>query len=277
MDRIETIDGSVVQHGHHNDRIYLMHLNSEDVAGLLSKLDRLALEKGYGKIFAKIPTACWNPFRSAGYIREAIVPDFFRGGFDGLFIAKFFSAKRRQASCVEGLGQPARRRSRAFRPPRPRPRRPVEVCTQADAKQVGEVYRRVFETYPFPIHRPAHLKEMMGKNTIYCCIRVDDRIAAVAAAEIDSANRSCEMTDFATLPEHRGNGFAGMLLAQLDQKTRRLGLRTAYTIARADSTGMNRVFQKKGYRFAGRLVKNSQIGGRIRSMMVWYKHLTHPD
>lgn len=275
VDTIETINGSVVQHGSHNDRIYLMHLNSKDVAGLLSKLDNLAMENGYGKIFAKVPATCWKAFRSAGYMQEAIVPGFFRGGTDGLFIAKFFSAQRRQAARRKPSGLNERPRSKAFRARR-RPR-PVEACTPTDAEQVGDVYRRVFETYPFPIHRPAHLQQMMENNALYYCIRVDHRIAAVAAAEIDALNRTCEMTDFATLPPHRGKGFAAMLLVRLDEQARHLGLRTAYTIARADSVGMNRVFEKMGYQFAGRLIKNSQIGGRIRSMAVWYKHIRHPD
>jgi RimJ/RimL family protein N-acetyltransferase len=62
-------------------------------------------------------------------------------------------------------------------------------------------------------------------------------------------------------------------LSRLDQKAANHGLKTAYTIARADSIGMNRVFEKCGYAHAGCLVNNTQIGGRIRSMNVWYKHL----
>ena len=50
-------------------------------------------------------------------------------------------------------------------------------------------------------------------------------------------------------------------------------MKTAYTIARADSAAMNGVFHKTGYHYAGRLVNNTQIGGRIRNMNVWYKRL----
>jgi hypothetical protein len=53
----------------------------------------------------------------------------------------------------------------------------------------------------------------------------------------------------------------------------RRGVKTAYTIARVDSRAISRVFQKTGYRYAGRLIKNSQIGGRIRSMTIWYKRV----
>ena len=54
MDIVETIKGSVVQHGRHNDRIYLMHFGTADTAGLISRLEDLAVERGYGKILFKI-------------------------------------------------------------------------------------------------------------------------------------------------------------------------------------------------------------------------------
>ncbi len=95
-DKIEIIAGSVIQHGYHNHRIYVMHLDTQQTDHLIPILDRLAQEKGYGKIFAKIPITHWHPFKAAGYTREAVVPGFFKGVIDGLFIAKFFSAKRRE-------------------------------------------------------------------------------------------------------------------------------------------------------------------------------------
>ncbi len=272
-DTIEHICGSVVQHGHHNRRIYVMHLDVQRLGELIPRLDRMALDHGYGKITAKAPATCWKRFRAAGYIREARVPVFFKGRTAGLFVAKFFAAERRRATRANPLAEYSKRLSKDHGSSQPRGR--VYACTPADAEQIGHLYRQVFETYPFPIHRPAHLMRMMAAKSIYFGIRVDNRITAVAAAEIDSVNRTCEMTDFATLPTQRGHGFAARLLNQLEKTARTHALRTAYTIARADSLGMNRVFAKTGYGYAGQLVKNSQIGGRIRSMVVWYKHLKH--
>jgi len=51
------------------------------------------------------------------------------------------------------------------------------------------------------------------------------------------------------------------------------GIKTAYTIARAMSAGMNVTFSKTGYRFGGRLKNNTNISGNIESMNVWYKYL----
>jgi len=269
VDKIETIHGSVVQHGRHNDRIYLMHLHDADPSVLVATLDRMAVEHGYGKILAKIPATAWRRFQTAGYIREAIVPGFFKGETDGLFIAKFFSEDRQQPSRKHGSEcRPVGSAGTA------QPKMPfaeIAACTPAEAGAMAGIYARTFETYAFPIHRPEWIRHMMAKDTVYFCARVDKQMVSLAAAEIDVANRNCEMTDFATLPEFRRLGLASRLLHRLDKETRNRGVKTAYTIARADSKGMNRVFAKAGYRHAGRLVKNTQIGGRIRSMHVWYK------
>jgi putative beta-lysine N-acetyltransferase len=135
------------------------------------------------------------------------------------------------------------------------------------------IYQQVFKSYPFPIQKPIYLKRMMKKGVLYFCIRTESRIAAIAAVEIDLVNKNAEMTDFATLPKWRGMGFAGILLNHMDKKTRKLGIKTAYTIARAASHGMNSVFKNSRYNYAGLLKNNSQICGSIQSMTVWYKHI----
>ncbi len=70
-----------------------------------------------------------------------------------------------------------------------------------------------------------------------------------------------------------GNGYALFLLIHMEQEMTRLGFRTAYTIARAQSTGMNITFAKLNYDHGGTLVNNTNISGQIESMNVWYKAL----
>lgn len=270
-DKIETINGSVIQHGFHNDRIYLMHLHGNTSGTLIPKLDRMAKAHGYGKIFAKIPADQWKAFKLAGYTKEAVIPRLFNGQTDGLFIAKFISADRQQPQNQTGFDPtesvPVNLRQTDF------PALNIDACTSADAAAMASIYRQAFESYAFPIHQAEYIQEMMRKNAVYYCVRIEKGIAALAAAEIDFASQFCEMTDFATQHEYRGRGLAQRLLGRLDHEAHTRGIKTAYTIARADSHGMNRVFQTNGYRYAGRLIKNTQIGGRIRSMTVWYKRL----
>ena len=280
MDTVESIDGASVQHGPHNDRIYLMHLNAADPGRVTAILDTLAHQKGYGKIFAKIPAPAWPAFQSAGYVKEAEVPRLFQGQTDGYFIAKYCSPGRRQIPPVE-------KRLERFGPqgvtsadPIHRPGRSGRVVTAfrpSDAEELGRIYRQVFKTYPFPVHRSTYLKHMMKEGVRYYGIRVQGRIAAVAAAEVERRAQYAEMTDFATLPKHRSRGLAGSILRHMERKVRALAVKTAFTIARAASPEMNAVFRKNGYRYAGLLRNNTQIGGRLESMTVWYRHLSGKD
>jgi putative beta-lysine N-acetyltransferase len=277
VDRIETIKGSLLQHGHHNNRIYLMRLNTgRDIQLLIESLDRLARDKGYAKILAKIPATTWDAFKQAGFTKEAFVPGFFRGETDACFAAKFFTPLKQQA-------QPAKEHFIADRAGRADPLSAeqqetgaswyMEACEPSDVPEMCGIYRRIFKTYPFPIHEQDHLRHMMRAGARYFCIRAEEKIAALAAAEIDRQSQTAEMTDFGTLPGQRGQGFAGRLLRRLDRAAGGAGVRTAYTIARADAAGINKIFANSGYRYAGLLRRNSQISGRIRDMTVWYKHL----
>jgi len=276
VDIIEDLKGSVIQHGPHNNRIYLMRLNTNNTYGLIAALDDMALKNGYGKIFAKIPAPSWNAFKSADYIKEAVVPGFFTGKTDGFFIAKYFCARRQKAQKVEKLLRLVKQTGEGSANNVHRSGRAMGdavLCKPSDAAEMSDIYQKVFKSYPFPIQKPTYLKRMMKEGVRYYCIRIEGRIGAIAAAEVDLANKNAEMTDFATLPKWRGMGLAGMLLSYMDKKARELGIKTAYTIARAASNGMNFVFQNSGYNYSGLLKNNSQIGGSIQSMTVWYKHL----
>ncbi len=253
-----------------------MRLNTDDTHGLIATLDDMALKNGYGKIFAKIPEPAWKAFKSADYVKEAVVPGFFTGKTDGFFISKYFSARRQKAQNVEKLlrfvkqvGEGSANNIHKTG----RTTRDVVSCKPSDAEEMSVIYQQVFKSYPFPIQKPIYLKRIMKEGVLYFCIRIEGRIAAIAAAEIDLVSKNAEMTDFATLPKWRGMGFAGMLLSHMDKKTRKLGIKTAYTIARATSNGMNTVFKNSGYKYAGLLKNNSQICGSIQSMTVWYKHI----
>lgn len=275
-DRIETFGKSTIQHGKHSDRVYLMKLGQDDLPELLSRLEDLADQQGYSKIFAKVPDDRLDHFCRHGYRPEAQVPRFYGGDRAAHFLGKYLCPKRREE---------------------PRPQRVAEVLELARAKEtlpeapsltegyrwrpldpsdtqaMVAVYRRVFASYPFPIHNPAYLEETMADNVRYHGIFRDDRLVAIASAELDKSGGNGEMTDFATLPEERGQGLANYLLTRLEEAAAEEGIVTAYTIARAYSFGMNITFAKLGYDFGGTLTRNTQISGDLESMNVWYKPL----
>lgn len=272
-DHIDTLCGSRIQHGPLNRRIYVMHLAEAAISRLLPALQRLAKANGYDKITARIPASCWPAFESAGYTREACVPGFFKGRRDGLFVARFLTDRRKRPCVKASTAAVYEKRPFGQRPAPTADGLPVSDCSPADAEKLAGLFGETFASYPFPINRPAYLKQAMLENVFYYCVHLENRIAAAAAAETDPVSRSCEMTDFATHPAYRRQGHARRLLNRMHRQARRLSMRTAYTIARADSRGMNRVFAQSGYRFAGRLINNTHIDGAIRDMNVWYRRL----
>lgn len=149
----------------------------------------------------------------------------------------------------------------------------MRICKEADAKDMAELYSIVFDSYPFPIFDPNYLIKTMRDNVLYFGVWENETLVALSSCEMDDDHKNVEMTDFSTHHDSRGKGLAKRLLAEMDRTMRRRGFRVAYTIARAASMPMNLVFGDNHYAFAGTLVNNTNIGGSIESMNVWWKHL----
>jgi putative beta-lysine N-acetyltransferase len=263
-DRIERIGKSVCQHGPLNDRIYLMKLHRDDLPEIPRKLEEIACEEGYSKVFAKVPATYSSEFEQEGFQQEAV------------FLSRFFDDERRRpehGDKVQNVLMLAEQRWGEHAPDGDLPPLPIEPAGPEDIEEMCELYREVFPTYPFPIHDPDYLRETMSGHIRYFCARDEGRVVAVASAELDLASQNAEMTDFATRPACRGRNIAVHLLHSMEEAVRREDVLTAYTIARALSPGMNITFSKLRYIFAGTLVNNTNISGQIESMNVWYKHL----
>lgn len=288
-----TIGRSCLQHGKASDRVYLMAAADEDMPGLLTAIEELAAAHRYGKIFAKVPARWGRACTAAGYRVEAKVPGFYQGREDGLFLGKYLKPGRAELSdraaiertldlCRQttakdpgaksnGLGSPAAddQSGGKIKPPAYR----LGLCAPTDCAAMAALFRRVFPSYPFPVHDPGFLRRSMSEEVSYAAAWHQEQIAALASAEYSAAASHVEMTDFATLPEHRRRQLAGRLLAALEQEMQNQGIKLAYTIARAVSVGINLTFARAGYQYAGTLINNTQICGRIESMNVWYRRL----
>jgi len=275
-DSFEIFGDSLIQHGKHSDRVYLMKMSGADLPELIPHLDSLALEHGYTKIFAKVPAGSEERFRKHGFRREAQVPEFYRGERDVSFMGKYFVCERVQEprpGLVKEVLAVARDKQGEAEPSELPAGCSCRRLQPADTGAMAAVYREVFSSYPFPIHDPDYLRQTMASHVIYLGVFSGEQLVAIASAELDRDGRNAEMTDFATLPDQRGRGLAGALLARLEQVAAEEGVLTAYTIARAYSFGMNITFARSGYAFAGTLTRNTQISGDLESMNVWYKPL----
>jgi putative beta-lysine N-acetyltransferase len=275
-DEIMRLGESVIQYGPLSNRIYLMKLAPGDLPGILEVLDRMAVALQYTKVFAKVPASFEAQFTQCMYRREALIPRFYRGKEDAVFLAKYYDEARvweRRAEQIATVLAAAQAKAGARASAEEPKEMAIEPVTLADIGEMAVIYRTVFDTYPFPIHEREYLRETMEGHVRYFGCRLGGKLVALSSAEMDSEGLNVEMTDFATLPDYRGHGLAAHLLARMEAEMADAGMITAYTIARAYSFGMNITFARAGYEFAGTLTNNTNISGGIESMNVWWKRL----
>lgn len=276
VDKLEHIGDSLVQHGPLNERAYLMHLAPREEPTIVSRLEALARENGYTKIFAKVPEGAASRFTRAGYVAEAYVPGLFNGQEGGVFMGRYFADWRKHPSDLDELQdvlavsrKKAGQESQYTAPALPENASIIRMRPN-QAEAMAALYRSVFDSYPFPIFDPEYLRQAMAGDVRFYGVLIQDRLVALASAEMDPDMGAAEMTDFATSREYRGRKLAGLLLEHMADEMRAKGLSTLYTIARAGSYGMNITFARAGYTFGGTLPNNTHIAGGLETMNVWH-------
>ncbi len=272
MDKIELIGKSKVQHGYSSNRVYLMDFHSCDFPQIIEGMENIANNNGYTKIFAKIPSRFAPQFFLAGYVTEAIVPRFFNGLEDALFLVKYKDSNRRKPNILEmnsfqelllsQINAPIMDLDRKYQ---------LRQLNHSDTKEMTEVFSQVFKTYPFPIFDTKFLKQEMQKETRYFGVFIEGKLVGISSAECNNRLKNAEMTDFAILPSQRGKKLATYLLLTMEKQLIAEGFKSFYTIARLKSLSMNKTFMNNGYSYTGTLINNTQINGQIESMNVWYK------
>lgn len=277
-DTIITLGNSLLQYGSLNDRIYLMKLSRNDFPEIIPKLDSLADQNNYTKIFAKVPDYAKDIFLSEGYESEAHIPGFFNGNESVYFLSKYFSPNRKRmknSNLIKDVLKTAEEKyASGVGIPILADVYHARQCQPEDIPEIAQLYRLVFKTYPFPIHDPDYILKTMQENVTYFGIWDNNKqLVSLSSAEMDLQSKNVEMTDFATLPECQGKGFSTFLLHIMENYVRSMGLVTGYTIARSLSYGMNIAFAKMGYIYSGTLINNTNISGNLESMNIWYKHL----
>lgn len=283
-DVIEYIDNSVIQHGRYNNRIYLMKLSREDFPNIIDRLDAMAIENRYSKIFAKIPSYAKKIFIKNGYRIEASIPRFHNEQEKIYFMGKYFDESRRidnKMEYIKKILDIAKSKTGILEKTTVEYNLPkgfkYEICNESHIYKITDLYRQIFDAYPFPICDPEYIRKTMNENIIYFKITKDDNIVAMSSSEMDTNLQNVEMTDFATLSEYQGKGFAQYLLYEMENEMKRRNIQIAYTISRAMSHGINILFAKMGYNYRGTLINNTNISTTrtvpFESMNVWYRQI----
>ena len=254
-----------------------MKLDEGDVDIIIPELSKLSKEKGYSKIFCKVPKYIAPLFFMDGYILEGFIPKFFKNQDDVFFVSKFLSSdrllnieKKQLAILSDQLVERAEKNRNLKKQAHGYS---IRTLDKSDVEQITDIYREVFETYPFPIHNPGYIQKTMRENVQYFGAEKDGKLAALSSSEIDFKGQNAEMTDFATHPDHTGNNLSNLLLRQMEKQMKQQGINTLYTIARLNSIPMNKTFLKNEYQYSGTLIKNTNIAGNIESMNIYYKQI----
>jgi len=268
MDDIITVGSSKVHHGKHNNRAYIMSFADSEGNATLEVVEMLARQKGYSKIVAKIPEQKLALFENRKFVKEGSIENNRYERY--YFVSKYLSEKRREIKNLDeindvintALSCDQKNESGDYT---------IRALTEKDIDQQIKIYKEVFKSYPFPIYDRDFIIETMNDNVAYYGVFEGDKMIATSSADIDPKTECAEMTDFATLPEHRGKGFAITLLKKMEEDLKERGITSFFTIARSVSYGMNKTFSRCGYAYSGTLYNNTNINGEIESMNIWYK------
>lgn len=273
-DSIETFGRSVIEHGPRHERACLTRLYPGDAPGIVCHLDGLAGSRGYSKISARVPAAEAGRFVAAGYRLEASLPNFFPDGGAACFLAKYPDPPRKvetQPGVVREVLLAADAQPRAATLPPPEGFA-VRRLGKDPAPKIASFFRRARAGSGDSVLTPSPAPNE-GLTTVG--ISKGRTLVSLCAACVDCDTSSAEITALFTLPQCRGLGLSLLLLQQMDAGMLARGVRSVFAVVRACSQGINTVFARNGYSFAGTLTNHARISQRLESMNVWHKAL--PD
>lgn len=261
---------------YYNRRVKVLNF-AGDISGICERIDYLARENGFDKIFVKARADQWQQFLIHGYMLEGIILHYFDGE-DAFVVSRFLSQARvssptliEEAELIQSL-MATPRNPKPLVPP---PGYTISVANEEDIPAIALLYSHVFASYPAPLTMPDFLLSTMRRNVVYMIIKdPQGQVVSAASADIDARHANAEMTDCATFPAERGKGLMAMALASLEGILRERGIKCAYTMARATEAAMNKVFHNLSYDYCGRLINNCDISGGFEDINIWSKSLS---
>jgi beta-lysine N6-acetyltransferase len=244
---------------------------------LMEKAEQLAHKYQAEKLIMKVRSEDFLHIYEKGLQPEAVVDRYFLGS-DAHFFSKFYTVERKKNDhwiTEDGMIHSIYQLDTTLDKPYPPKEYELKKADEACAEELSGLYRQVFQVYPTPLHDPEYVKKTMKEGTIYYVFFCQGKIVSAASAEVNSFYKNAELTDCATLTEHRKYGLMKIILRELEGELKRQGIFCAYSIARSLSFGMNAVLFQLGYKYRGRLMNNCYIYDKLENMNMWVKHLAN--
>lgn len=257
-----------------NKRIRIDDL-SGNIYQVIEKAEELAAMNQSEKLIFKVRFEQFAAFFEKGFLPEAMIDQYFCGSACYLF-SKFYTAERKKNDHWMTEDQIIKSVSELKPTKNTRALASGYQLKKADenvADELAALYKQVFPIYPTPIYDPEYVKKTMGEGTIYMVFYEKEKMVSAASAEINFIDQNAELTDCATLPEHRKNGLIKVLLLELEEELKKKHIYCSYSIARSLSFGMNAVLSQLGYQYRGRLQNNCYIYDKLEDMNMWVKNL----
>lgn len=257
-------------------------LRVDDYRGSISALNeevgQLVQQHQFSKTIIKARTEHVSPFLEHGYLPEALFTGYFNGG-NATMMCRFHTNERKRSDywteeddiMDQIFALPLKGKQESYTIPEPYS---IRLAEKGDSTKLSALYGSVFEIYPTPMNNPSYIDKTMDDGTIYYIVERDGQIVSAASAEINEEYHNAEITDCATLPEHRKYGLMKILIDKLENELKRKKIFCAYSIARSLSFGMNAVFYQRSYKYKGRMIKNCRIFDKYEDMNLWVRDLS---
>lgn len=264
-----TISGPIVEEG--NKRLVVNgYAHGTKPSLFIRQLIEEAIEKKLEKIWLWALPADVSEFLSGGFRMEGSL---FRGIYQefAISLAYYVSEARSHSDKIEAENDIIHSvRTKPIKQSQVLPPGiELKLLDETFAPQISQLLTKVFASYPTPVENPHYVRSLIHQGNIFAGAFSHGRLIGVAAAYPDLILKRCEMTDCATLEEYRGHSLSERLLLIVEHEVQKRGSFKLYTLARAQSYGMNRVFHKLGYIYQGQLINNCHIAGSFQDMNLW--------
>lgn len=150
----------------------------------------------------------------------------------------------------------------------------IRWAVPSDRFKMAVLYDTVFESYPTPMNDPAFILQMMNSDVYFSVAEKSGEIVSACSADVMPGFNAVELSDCATTPVHRGKGLLCRQALRLTRLMKEKQIKTFFSYSRSLSFGMNIVNAKLGFTYGGRMIRNSNIAGRLENMNIWYKNLS---
>ena len=256
----------------YSDRIRCDHPDTRAGRALGEALLEAALKYGRGRVVLLCHSALSQELHASGLTLEATMPGFYSGERDCAVMGAAPDEARSRLANPEEVKKVDLLVQRPWEP-KDRPDVGTRRAVPADAPEIAKLIAATFEHYPTPSGVPEYIAGQIEAGVPFRAVWEGGEVVACASADLVRVARTAELTDCATRPDQRGRGLMQAILLDLMDDLREMNYPTAFTLARANTPGVNIAFARLGFKFRGCQIQSCRIGGGMEDMNVWSRRL----